>query len=338
MPKTTRVLLLSFLIALCFQHKAFSQTNKNDSVSNLISSSPDSAKLSLILQISKSYMDKNNDSIIFYADKALLLAKDQNNKASIASALNLKGVAALYQSEYNISIDWYTQSLEIAFHLQDSLRTGATYNNIGLSYMYQAKYNKAIEYFKKALYYKQQANKPYKTAINQDRNKKIAEMEISIKKAKKEADLDKAALENKLQEQKLNEENFQLIAILSISIITVAFVIIFYYLRSKQNIADKFVQDLQAEALKERLFELQLKHEGTEKTIDIIQINQDLQSPLTELEIETLHLSLEGLPNNEIAEKLLLSITTVKFHLRNIYKKLRVKGKTDVINYIVKSS
>lgn len=254
MPITTRVLLLSFFMTVCFQQPIFSQSNNVDSLLNLIKSSPDSTKLRLNLQISKSYMGRNSDSIIFYADEALELAKDLHNKASIASALNLKGIAALYQSDY------------------------------------------------------------------------------------KEVKLENTALENKLQEQQLNEANFQLFVILFISIVTVGFVVTFYFLRSKGLIAEREAQELQVEALEKRLLELQLKHEGIEKTIDIVQINQELMSPLTEGEIDALQLSLKGLPNNEVAEKLFVPVNMVKFYLRKAYQKLGVKGEKEVFNYVTKSS
>ncbi len=173
--------------------------------------------------------------------------------------------------------------------------------------------------------------------LEEYKNKEIAIMEVRYETAQKEAKLEQAALENELIEQQLAEANFQLIAILIISFITVAFVITFYFLKAKKVIAERLAQELQVEAIEKYLFELQLKHEGTEKTIDITQINQNLSSPLAEREIEALQLSLEGLPTSEIAEKLSEPINTVKFHLRNTYQKLSVKGKKKVVNYVVNS-
>lgn len=162
------------------------------------------------------------------------------------------------------------------------------------------------------------------------------ETQLLFEVAQKEADLENAALENKLKEQQLNEANFQLFTILFISIVTAGFVISFYFLLSKRLIAEREAQELQVEALKKRLLELQLKHEGAEKTIDIAQINQELTSPLTEPEMEALQLRLKGFPNSEISEKLFVSINTVKFHLRNTYQKLDVKGKKEVLNFVTK--
>jgi LuxR family maltose regulon positive regulatory protein len=59
-----------------------------------------------------------------------------------------------------------------------------------------------------------------------------------------------------------------------------------------------------------------------EKSIVIDQ--SSLIEPLTEREIEVLRLIAEGLSNPEIAEKLVLSVGTVKTHVKHIYGKLGV--------------
>ena len=53
--------------------------------------------------------------------------------------------------------------------------------------------------------------------------------------------------------------------------------------------------------------------------------------PLSEREIEVLHLIAEGLTNQEIASRLFLSLHTVKGHARNIYSKLDVKNRTQAV-------
>jgi len=54
-------------------------------------------------------------------------------------------------------------------------------------------------------------------------------------------------------------------------------------------------------------------------------------SPLTPREIEILSLVSKGLTNREIAEVLALSKLTVGCHIRNIYKKLAVKSRTQAV-------
>ena len=53
--------------------------------------------------------------------------------------------------------------------------------------------------------------------------------------------------------------------------------------------------------------------------------------PLSEREIEVLHLIANGLTNREIANQLILSLNTVKGHTRKIYGKLGVKSRTQAI-------
>ena len=60
-------------------------------------------------------------------------------------------------------------------------------------------------------------------------------------------------------------------------------------------------------------------------------IPQLLIEPLTTREIEVLKLIEAGCSNQEIAEKLVISITTVKRHISNIYTKLDVKSRTQAI-------
>jgi len=49
--------------------------------------------------------------------------------------------------------------------------------------------------------------------------------------------------------------------------------------------------------------------------------------PLTEREIEILHLVADGLTNDEISERLSISVRTVERHMSNVYRKLGVSGK-----------
>lgn len=57
----------------------------------------------------------------------------------------------------------------------------------------------------------------------------------------------------------------------------------------------------------------------------------DLLEPLSDRELEVLHMVAEGLSNQEIAARLYLSLRTVKFHTGNIYGKLGVTHRTEAV-------
>lgn len=52
------------------------------------------------------------------------------------------------------------------------------------------------------------------------------------------------------------------------------------------------------------------------------------ENPLTKRELEILALIVQGDTNSEIADKLYLTVGTVKTHLRNIFNKLNVSDRT----------
>ena len=54
--------------------------------------------------------------------------------------------------------------------------------------------------------------------------------------------------------------------------------------------------------------------------------------PLSERELEVLRYIAEGLSNREIAQRLVLSINTVKSHVRKVYEKLGVHSRTQAVS------
>lgn len=71
------------------------------------------------------------------------------------------------------------------------------------------------------------------------------------------------------------------------------------------------------------------KH-GQEK-IDIEKINKHLLSPVSDREFDVLQLIYDGNTNQQIAEKLFVSINTVKKHINNAYLKLDAASRTAAI-------
>ena len=56
---------------------------------------------------------------------------------------------------------------------------------------------------------------------------------------------------------------------------------------------------------------------------------------LTERECDILRCMVEGLNNNEIAEKLVISLGTVKFHVSNVFQKLGVDNRVEAVKMAI---
>jgi LuxR family maltose regulon positive regulatory protein len=56
-----------------------------------------------------------------------------------------------------------------------------------------------------------------------------------------------------------------------------------------------------------------------------------LVEPLSEREIEVLHFIAAGMSNQDIAQKLVVALSTIQWHLKNIYAKLNVHSRTQAV-------
>jgi DNA-binding CsgD family transcriptional regulator len=62
-------------------------------------------------------------------------------------------------------------------------------------------------------------------------------------------------------------------------------------------------------------------------------INELLEKyEITDREADVLHMISHGYNNAEIADKLFISINTVKYHIKNLYLKLDAKNRVEIIN------
>lgn len=67
---------------------------------------------------------------------------------------------------------------------------------------------------------------------------------------------------------------------------------------------------------------------------DFSKINE-IREILTKKEFEIVYYAIKGLSNEEIATKLFIEETTIKFHLKNIFKKLNITSKIDLTSLFI---
>ncbi len=165
---------------------------------------------------------------------------------------------------------------------------------------------------------------------------RINELNTQYETERKEQQIAQLKLENELKDANLAKSRNAQIAILVGSGSLVLILIVTFYLRNKRQKAEKAAQELQIEALKKRIIEVNAV--PADLTLDFVNLNEKLHTPLTEREFETLKLTLDGKTNTSISNSLFISVSTVKFHLRNTYTKLGVSNRKEAFEYVVKNS
>jgi ATP/maltotriose-dependent transcriptional regulator MalT len=69
------------------------------------------------------------------------------------------------------------------------------------------------------------------------------------------------------------------------------------------------------------------------RCLAIFDSQADQPDSLTEREIDILRLLAQGLPNQEIADRLVMTVGTIKWYLNHMYSKLQVKNRTEAVIY-----
>ncbi|WP_339815017.1 helix-turn-helix transcriptional regulator [uncultured Imperialibacter sp.] len=75
------------------------------------------------------------------------------------------------------------------------------------------------------------------------------------------------------------------------------------------------------------------KYEG-DFSVSLEELNDRLSTPTSEREYDVLKMVFTQKTNQEIADELFLSINTVKSHLKNLYDKLGVNNRGEVVKFI----
>jgi DNA-binding NarL/FixJ family response regulator len=87
--------------------------------------------------------------------------------------------------------------------------------------------------------------------------------------------------------------------------------------------------------------EIAISNHAAEKNHDLPKLNfeklnRHLLSPLSDREFDLAQLIYDGITNTQIAEKLFISVNTVKTHLKNIYLKMDATSRVEVIKHLRK--
>jgi len=221
--------------------------------------------------------------------------------------------------------------------ISDTKNNGmANHRKSGYDLLYQVALKRGQ--FEKALGFRNNYFDLQDSISSADVKARIAELETKYETEKKEAEIVRLSLENDLNTANLAKSRNANIAMAIGGSLTLILIVVFFTLRHKKQKAEKEAQELQIEALKKRFMELHASPAELAVALEFHELNSKLKTKLTEREFEALKLSLEGKSNSEIADLLFISVSTVKFHLRNTYSKMGVGNRKEAFQLMLKTS
>ncbi|MCT4580991.1 MAG: tetratricopeptide repeat protein [Flavobacteriales bacterium] len=280
----------------------------------------------------------------YYLSQAYLIEKKIGNKVRITETqLDLA-------NHYFLS-NQHLKSIGIAdTALIASKELGLKRNLSDLYHVLSQNYE-ALSQHKEALYYHQLFFEQREALLNEDINEKIAEMDVKYETAQREKEIERQHFALKTQEAEL-EKNKLLRNTFAIVLLLSLIIVYFLYRANRQNKQIANLMKGQNLLIEKRnvaletinnntsieLEKLQIALEDKEKILtNIFETKQAVEMPpellkLSKREMEVLSYLALGWSDQEISDKLFISKSTTKTHLRRIYSKLLVKSRTEAVN------
>ncbi|WP_317206238.1 LuxR C-terminal-related transcriptional regulator [Tenacibaculum piscium] len=308
---------------------------------------------------------KSYDSAYVYLEKAILLSTKNKRKDSKAIKLNLLGLLYQKKKEYKKANSYYNQAKNIFEKTKNIRYLSNTKINIGINNCYLNKRKIALSFiesglndaikidskenillgynalsnfyiksekYKKALEINRKATALKDTMLNEASQKSIISSQVAYETYEKDKKIKQLDSDNQKNQQKAkNNFNKLLYGGILVAIIFIGATILFILDRKNTDLklqnANKDIQNyvLQLNELKNNVSNA--KRVSVEDRISLLD--------LTKREAEVLQLIVKGYQNTDISKELFISANTVKTHIKNIYVKLDVKNRVQVIKKVV---
>ncbi len=249
----------------------------------------------------------------------LTIDKKFNDRYGILNSY--RGIADCYaiMGNFETSLIYLDSASEICDSTWLSERNGIEQSRY-FAYRGLGNYRKALAHFEESVILKD-------SLFNETKRKNIAEILTRYETEKKEQQIELLNNANEIRASKIRSQRIIIIAILSLSIALA--VISFQIIKRKNERIERMVLEL-------KNYMLTVRNDRPEPGNNRISGNMRIQSLMdqfsfTRREAEIMCLILEGMTNEEIAERLFVSTNTIKFHIKNIYIKLDVKNRIQAL-------
>lgn len=102
-------------------------------------------------ELAELYLEINPDSSVYFGEKMLTAAPDNQSKAA---AYSVMGIAKVYLGRMEEALEIQKENLRLSLLVQDNHMLGNACNNVGLVFDYSGQYDSALYYYKLGLEYR----------------------------------------------------------------------------------------------------------------------------------------------------------------------------------------
>ena len=277
------------------------------------------------VSIKKGQLDKG----LKYFKASMNIEKNLGHSEGLAKTYNNIAALFLKKEKYDSAGFYASMALEIANRIETKLQIKEAASALAMSSEYYRDYKSAYEYKRLEAAMRDSIN-------NEEVARKLGQLESKLELIKKEKAIESLTLNNAISNIEIEKKELH-ITWLVISLIITVFgaSLVIYLLYSRYQLKSQLlaaeVNELRAQI--KTLFD----GDATELGLDLESLNTKLQEPLSGREFEILEFAISDLNNTEIADKIFVSVNTVKYHLKNIYHKLGVSNRKEALEYVIKT-
>ncbi|MCD6544277.1 MAG: tetratricopeptide repeat protein [Flavobacteriaceae bacterium] len=304
--------------------------------------------------------EKKYDSSYAYHMKSLKIAKKLGYKDNVAIINNTIGKMFQHKGEYKKSLKYYDKAIPVLEKFRSHRYLSNTLINKGISYFNLKEYNKAKDNLYKGLSIAKKIaskeniilgyealselydeKKDYKEALSEYKlmaayrdsmfnihsDNNMVAMGIKYDSEKKDQEIHHLHLESKVQKSKM------LVGFLTIGLLVLLVIFFIFYNRLRLKTKQLEIEEMRNN-IQEYLGEIsRLENDDCDKKN--VNIDQKIEKyGLTSREVEVLTYISQGMKNQEIANKMFVSLSTVKTHTMSIFIKLDVRNRIEAARKI----
>ena len=280
------------------------------------------------------------DSAVVYADSALSILEGTDLYKGLESAYSLKAILFMEYGQAEFAEDYFEKAYKVSVKSQNLNGQTAILNNWAILLYNTGNFEEALKKHLASLEINVKLDNKQKATqdslvLSESNLEALADLKINYEK-------ELLSVQNELNEVEIKQRKTGQILLAALSFILLGLLLfVLQYFRQRRNLRElehRSVVDNKLgiiSQLQHRISAILDQRKGSLELRPLNELNELMDTPLTDKEYEVLQAVAGGKTNRDIAEEQFISENTVKFHLKNIYFKLDVANRREAVKRLL---